>query len=459
MTTKKEKLFINIVLALFVAGIICCFTLFPLLCDTVSAEELTSNSVLDFNQLFNNTISRSNYNTITITKSNFTYSIKGYFTDWSLNLALNETVPSINLISGHKYYLDLNLNVLSGPIPQLRLFSGDSVYYNIVNDVQIFILNNSVTCSLGLFVNSSLNSSSNPYNFSCSPMLVDLTQCFGSGNEPSTVEEFRSFFANDTYAYTTSTLISLDTLQSYNNGVADTLNSYKYVVTANDSYNNLIPYGNDTVMTRGIDSNGKYYNEFSNAVDDNKPKYAYFGFSGGTLPSGSKLTLTGYCLQGQTSPEGVDVAVLVGSNFVNVGHLFASRESWKYNTLSFTLPYASSGIYFIGLGYSSFKLNDFVIEIETTDFDTLYGLAYKRGQDSRDSDVTIAFENGKKVGMSQSNPYTFNALFGAVFDAPIQALTGLLDFDILGVNMKGLYLSLFTLALIIFVVKLCLGKV
>ena len=104
MTTKKEKLFINIVLSVFIAGIICCFTLYPILCDTVSAEELTSNSVLDFNQLFNNTLSRDNYYTITVTKNNFTYSVNGYFDKWNTSIGFNTSSFSINLINGHKYF-------------------------------------------------------------------------------------------------------------------------------------------------------------------------------------------------------------------------------------------------------------------------------------------------------------------------------------------------------------------
>ncbi len=431
MTTKKEKLFINIVLALFIAGIICCFTLFPLLSETVSAEELTNNSVLNFNQLvLNDNINRtySKANVTPITNSNLNIVNHKFYIHFDKNTA---GIVAIGYNNGTSN-VDLTAPNATGSfdyffsVPNVNYFT----VYSVVDNLSISNFN-----------------------------IVDLTQCFGSGNEPSTVAEFKSYFNSEYYAYTPSTLISLDTLQSYNNGVADTLNSYKYVVTANDSYNNLVPYGDNTEMTRGIDSKGRYYNSFNNSVNEDNPKYAYFGFSGGSLPSGSKLTLTGYCLQGQTSPEGVDVAVLVGSNFVNVGHLVATRESWNYNTISFTLPYASSGIYFIGLGYGYFMLNDFVIEIETTDYNTLYSLAYKAGQNSRDPDVSVAYDNGYRNGLADSNPYTFNALFGAVFDAPIKALTGLLDFDILGVNMKGLYLSLFTLALIIFVVKLCLGKV
>lgn len=38
--------------------------------------------------------------------------------------------------------------------------------------------------------------------------VFDLTQMFGAGNEPSTVEEFRAMFPNDYYPYTVGTLIS-----------------------------------------------------------------------------------------------------------------------------------------------------------------------------------------------------------------------------------------------------------
>ena len=43
------------------------------------------------------------------------------------------------------------------------------------------------------------------------PQLVDLTQLFGSGNEPATVEEFEAMFPNEYYPYCKPTIISSQT--------------------------------------------------------------------------------------------------------------------------------------------------------------------------------------------------------------------------------------------------------
>ena len=44
-----------------------------------------------------------------------------------------------------------------------------------------------------------------------SVMLIDLTLMFGSGNEPSTVEEFEAMFPNDYYQYNAGEIVSADT--------------------------------------------------------------------------------------------------------------------------------------------------------------------------------------------------------------------------------------------------------
>ena len=43
------------------------------------------------------------------------------------------------------------------------------------------------------------------------PIVIDLTQMFGAGNEPSTIEEFEAMFPNDYYEYCEPTIISSQT--------------------------------------------------------------------------------------------------------------------------------------------------------------------------------------------------------------------------------------------------------
>lgn len=76
-----------------------------------------------------------------------------------------------------------------------------------------------------------------------------------------------------------------------------------------------------------------------------------------------------------------------------------------------------------------------------------YRDGYQAGQ-------TAGYNQGYNVGLEDSNQYSFLSLLGAVVDAPIKALTGLLNFDILGINLSNFFFGIITITLIIFVVRL-----
>lgn len=71
---------------------------------------------------------------------------------------------------------------------------------------------------------------------------------------------------------------------------------------------------------------------------------------------------------------------------------------------------------------------------------------------------TAGYNEGFNAGVLDSNNYSFLGLMGAVVDAPIQAFTGLFNFEILGVNMKDFLAGLFTICLVILVVRFVLVK-
>ena len=70
---------------------------------------------------------------------------------------------------------------------------------------------------------------------------------------------------------------------------------------------------------------------------------------------------------------------------------------------------------------------------------------------------TVGYGNGYNAGLEQSNKYSFNSLIGAVIDAPVSAFTSLLNFELLGVNILGLITGLLSLAVIVLIIKLCMG--
>ena len=114
-----------------------------------------------------------------------------------------------------------------------------------------------------------------------------------------------------------------------------------------------------------------------------------------------------------------------------------------------------------------------------TGVDTLH-ITISAGQDSYDSGFNAGVisvkqqyearlqaerENARQKGFSEAQKmfdngntdYSFFGLISAVIDAPIKAIRGLLNFDILGVNMFSFVTSLFSLAVVLMIVKLVLG--
>ena len=69
----------------------------------------------------------------------------------------------------------------------------------------------------------------------------------------------------------------------------------------------------------------------------------------------------------------------------------------------------------------------------------------------------IGYNNGKSDGIASANNYSFIGLIGAVFDAPLQTFKGLLNFNVLGVNLLDFAMALITIALVVYVVRIIKG--
>ena len=90
-----------------------------------------------------------------------------------------------------------------------------------------------------------------------------------------------------------------------------------------------------------------------------------------------------------------------------------------------------------------------------------YNSGYNVGlNDGYGKGYSVGLSDGKSIGRNQAlasgNDFTFLGLFGAVVDAPITAISGLLNFDLLGFNMLNFFYALCTCALVIAVVRMIL---
>ena len=103
-------------------------------------------------------------------------------------------------------------------------------------------------------------------------------------------------------------------------------------------------------------------------------------------------------------------------------------------------------------------ISNFVVKGRGSNFNVAIDNANKQGYNKGYQEGKIAGETiGYQLGVKDQGDYTFMGLLGAVFDAPIQAFKGLLNFEILGVDMTAFVSSLFALAIIVVIIKISLG--
>lgn len=96
----------------------------------------------------------------------------------------------------------------------------------------------------------------------------------------------------------------------------------------------------------------------------------------------------------------------------------------------------------------------YIYNSQSKQYQNGYAQGLRTGIATADSQVAEAFEAGKIVGRNEASNYTFSSLIGAVIDTPITAAKGLLDFNILGTNMYGLFVGLLSLAVVLFIIRI-----
>lgn len=157
---------------------------------------------------------------------------------------------------------------------------------------------------------------------------------------------------------------------------------------------------------------------------------------------------------------------------------FFSRQSSlnRYFNFAFSNHYSHSTSVPTGGLYSDLR-NFFTYYVNSSDIaDTLYDEGFAAGSqigynqgfqagavggyaNGYEVGSTDGYNMGFSAGVASANDYSFLGLIGAVFDAPIQAISGLLSFEILGFNVKTFVLSLFTLCVVLKLVSVITGGV
>lgn len=203
---------------------------------------------------------------------------------------------------------------------------------------------------------------------------------------------------------------------------------------------------------------------------------------GSTLLAGSEIKCTYdalYKYNGEVSED-----IYVGLAFTEYGisgqyeeshfyQMFIPYSQWFNGSFIVNVPFNVNYIAFdlfdsqfmqLGLNVGAGGLaeglfiSNFVVSGRGSNFKVAIDNAHKQGfDDGYQQGLTQGKDIGYAQGSKDQGDYTFLGLIGAVFDASISSFKGLLNFDVLGVNMSSFVLALFSLAVIVLIVKIALG--
>lgn len=204
------------------------------------------------------------------------------------------------------------------------------------------------------------------------------------------------------------------------------------------------------------------------AGSDIKISYdALFPYNGSFADNvGVVLTFSNFGVYSSASNMKVSSVFIPASDFISKELIYNFDFDVNYITFGVgTFDSSSNTFNDITLGYdinSSVKqgvfISNFVVKGRGSNFSVAIDNANKQGYNKGYQEGKVAGKTiGYQQGVKDQGDYTFMGLLGAVFDAPINAFKGLLNFEILGVDMTAFVSSLFALAIIVVIIKISLG--
>lgn len=178
------------------------------------------------------------------------------YENWS-DIGSKYICRNINIIKGHKYYIYATDKVRYAIV----YFYGEGMKEILAKDTDAETVIKKVLIATGsginnLYFNRYKATSENVSYFDGSINLIDLTKMFGSGNEPTTPEEFEAMLPNDYYPYNEGELMSMS------------VNDVVYTDTSNNQNSHPIP---QSILS--LDGYGWSAGQAYNYVDFENRKY------------------------------------------------------------------------------------------------------------------------------------------------------------------------------------------
>lgn len=426
--------------------------------STVAYEDIVNDStaIVNFNQVINITGFSAENSSNLSSINNCSFKINSSLSNGATALFTNNV-----LIADHKYYIFGKNNQAFRPVDTNGNTFGsaeDLIFIPSTNRTLYYYNYNSIYGSYNVGDVVSFN-------------IIDLTIMFGSGNEP-TLEQAQELFISDYYSYDTGSAVSLSGLNAYAEGVQSVYDTLTYNYVGEDSYNLLQSYAFYRGATYYNGAPSKEQSHISVASVDGDGWSSGNGFAlyypfTSSLVAGDSIVLNG--MLGSATDLGLHqqattyVIIRYGENIYDVlsvdNIVLQDADSYNINSYTYTLPSDATGLVFYSI--QPFRIKDFTIQVKSLSVNNLIDSAYKNGYENGSNPYRVGnngynqiFEAGRLQGVQDAGDYTFLGLLTTSIDVPINSVLHMLDFDLLGMNMKSFYLSMFTFAIIVFVIKL-----
>ena len=214
---------------------------------TVKGKSIVWNQLLDKSKYPATTTT----NGVTFTNNgDGTITVNGTATANVIFAPIGQNNP-ISIVSGHKF-----LFISCPPGGSQNTYFSD--LKNVPEDESFFDVGGGVimataSTTTGLRCNIRVISGYTANNLIFKPQLFDLTQMFGAGNEPATVEEFRAMFPDDYYPYNDGELKSIVPTSVEASGVErfQLLDKSKYPATTTTNGVTFTNNGDGTIIVNG----------------------------------------------------------------------------------------------------------------------------------------------------------------------------------------------------------------
>ncbi len=309
----------------------------------------------------------------------------------------------------------------------------------------------------------------------CLPFAFDLNTKFTNYASADEVISGSTSFSGSTYCVSISGGYLVTTNAGQNsyeyNGSANMRFDYSFVnsstikvtITISDitfRYRNMIPgYGSHSysgpfvgTYTCTLGSTGSSYVRFD--LDSNSAIYITFDY---VCTSAFNLNLISFKID-TTSSDSSRWTNFVYSDNSNGSFTFAIKNdnsNWNFDWSSSFISY-STRTYYLTTALSD---NQYYQSGYSDGSSSGYSLGYSEGNTAGynagyTAGDSVGYNRGYDVGVNTTNTYSFTNLISAVLDAPINAFTSLFNFEILGVNLSSFLLALFTIAVVLTVVKI-----